>query len=181
MSAAVAAAAAASAAAHANRRNSSSTTAKKTNYMYTPNNYYRPFSPTPPYQSRYENNKRQDWNKFVQYLKNYHHGHGQPPLSLRLCNESHVLGFLKYLDQFGETKVHSVSCNYYGQAYSSVACSCPLKEAWSSLEGVVRRLRIAFEDYGGSPDTNPFGSLVVVSYLKDVKVSQAKARGIIIQ
>lgn len=173
MSAAVAAA---SAAAHANRRNSSATTTKKTNY--TPNNYYLSFSPTPPSHNRYEINKRHDWNKFVHYLKNHHHVHGQPPLSVRRCNGSHVLGYLKYLDQFGETKVHKISCNYYGQAYSSVACSCPLKEAWSSLQGVVGRLRVAFEDHGGSPDTNPFGSPVVCLYLKEVKVCQAKARGL---
>lgn len=173
MSAAVAAA---SAAAHANRRNST-TTAKKTNY--TPYSHYLSISSSSPCrQNRYETNKRQDWNKFVQYLKNHHHTHGQPPLSVRRCSGSHVLGFLKYLDQFGETKVHNVSCKYHGQAYSSVACCCPLKEAWSSLEGVVGRLRVAFEEHGGSPETNPFGSPVVWLYLKEVKVSQAKARGL---
>lgn len=174
MSAAVAAA---SAAAHAHRRNSAATnTTKKTNY--TPNNYYLSFSSSPPCHSRYEVHKRQDWNKFVQYMKNHHHSHGQPPLSVRRCTGTHVLGYLKYLDQFGETKVHKMCCKYYGQAYSSVACSCPLKEAWSSLEGVVGRLRVAFEDQGGSPETNPFGSPVVWLYLKEVKVCQAKARGI---
>ena len=171
MSAAVAAASAA-----ANYRRNSATTARKTNY--TPNNYYISFSPSPPRYNRYEINKRQDWNKFVHYLKNYHHGHGQPPMSVRRCSGSHVLGFLKYLDQFGGTKVHKMSCEYYGQAYSSVACSCPLKEAWTSLQSVVGRLRVAFEEYGGSPVTNPFGSSVVWLYLEEVKVSQAKARGL---
>ncbi|KAL8113365.1 hypothetical protein AgCh_020620 [Apium graveolens] len=172
-----AAVAAASAAAHAKRRNSTTTTTKKTNH--TPYIHHLSFPSSPPYHhNRYEIYKRQDWNKFVQYLKNHHHGHGQPPFSVRRCSGSHVLGYLKYLDQFGETKVHNVSCKYYGQAYSSVACSCPLKEEWSSLEGVVGRLRVAFEEHGGSPGTNPFGSPVVWLYLKEVKVCQAKARGL---
>ncbi|WOG89583.1 hypothetical protein DCAR_0208821 [Daucus carota subsp. sativus] len=171
MSAAVAAASAA-----ANRRNSATTTAKKTNYT-TPNNYYLSLSASPPCNNRYEIYKCQDWNKFLHYLKNYSQGRGQPPLSVRRCSGSHVLGFLKYLDQFGGTKVHKMSCEYYGQAYSSVACSCPLKEAWSSLQGVVGRLRVAFEEYGGSRETNPFGSPLVWLYLEEVKVAQAKARG----
>lgn len=176
MSAAVAAAAAAT---HANRRNSAASTTKKTSY--TPHNYYQLsfFTPLPPCHSRYEIIKRQDWNDFVQYLKNHHHAHGQPLLSVRRCSGPQVLGYLKYLDQFGGTKVHNTSCKYYGQAHSSVACSCPLKEAWSSLQGVVERLRAAFnQQYGGSPETNPFESPVVVLYLKEIRVSQAKARGL---
>ncbi|CBI22385.3 unnamed protein product, partial [Vitis vinifera] len=43
--------------------------------------------------SRYENQKRRDWNTFGQYLRNH-----RPPLSLSLCNGAHVLEFLRYLD-----------------------------------------------------------------------------------
>ncbi|CBI37128.3 unnamed protein product, partial [Vitis vinifera] len=49
--------------------------------------------------SRYENQKRRDWNTFGQYLKNH-----RPPLSLSRCSGAHVLEFLRYLDQFGKTK-----------------------------------------------------------------------------
>ncbi|XP_039685792.1 protein LIGHT-DEPENDENT SHORT HYPOCOTYLS 6 [Medicago truncatula] len=42
--------------------------------------------------SRYENQKRRDWNTFVQYLKNH-----RPPLSLSLCTGAHVLEFLREL------------------------------------------------------------------------------------
>ncbi|KAK1370314.1 ALOG domain-containing protein [Heracleum sosnowskyi] len=175
MSAAVVAAAAA---ALANRRNSSTstTTAKKSNY--NTNQHYLSYSPRPvPRHNRYEMQKRHDWNTFGQYLKNYHH-HGQSPMSMRRCSGSHVLDFLRYLDQFGETKVHNMSCEYYGEAYPPAACSCPLKQAWSSLDAVVGRLRVAFEEHGGSPETNPFGSPAVWLYLREVKECQAKARGL---
>lgn len=177
MSAAVAAAAAA---ALANRRNSAttSTTAKKSNY--NTNQHYFSYSPRPviPRHNRYEMQKRHDWNTFGQYLKNYHHHQGQSPMSMRRCSGSQVLDFLKYLDQFGETKVHNISCDYYGEAHPPAACSCPLKQAWSSLDAVVGRLRVAFEEHGGSPETNPFGSPAVWLYLRQVKECQAKARGL---
>ena len=51
--------------------------------------------------SRYENQKRRDWNTFGQYLRNH-----RPPLSLSRCGGAHVLEFLRYLDQFGKTKVY---------------------------------------------------------------------------
>lgn len=51
--------------------------------------------------SRYENQKRRDWNTFGQYLRNH-----RPPLSLSRCSGAHVLEFLRYLDQFGKTKVY---------------------------------------------------------------------------
>ncbi|KAG6436766.1 hypothetical protein SASPL_101668 [Salvia splendens] len=54
-------------------------------------------STAPP--SRYESQKRRDWNTFLQYLKNH-----KPPLTLARCSGAHVIEFLKYLDQFGKTK-----------------------------------------------------------------------------
>ncbi|KAH9625173.1 hypothetical protein KSS87_008775, partial [Heliosperma pusillum] len=50
--------------------------------------------------SRYESQKRRDWNTFNQYLRNH-----RPPLPMSLCSGAHVLEFLRYLDQFGKTKV----------------------------------------------------------------------------
>ncbi|MBA0784367.1 hypothetical protein Gotri_001951, partial [Gossypium trilobum] len=43
--------------------------------------------------SRYESQKRRDWNTFLQYLKNH-----KPPLTLSRCSGAHVIEFLKYLD-----------------------------------------------------------------------------------
>ncbi|KAF2290707.1 hypothetical protein GH714_015091 [Hevea brasiliensis] len=60
--------------------------------------------------SRYESQKRRDWNTFGQYLKNQ-----RPPVPLSQCNCNHVLDFLRYLDQFGKTKVHLQGCMFYGQ------------------------------------------------------------------
>ncbi|MCL7048972.1 hypothetical protein MKW94_011181 [Papaver nudicaule] len=56
-------------------------------------------SSSPPALSRYEIQKRRDWNTFGQYLKNH-----RPPLSLSRCSSAHVLEFLRYLDQFGKMK-----------------------------------------------------------------------------
>ena len=45
-------------------------------------------APTP---SRYESQKRRDWNTFGQYLRNQ-----SPPISLSNCNGKSVIDFLKY-------------------------------------------------------------------------------------
>ncbi|URD78296.1 hypothetical protein MUK42_05914 [Musa troglodytarum] len=100
--------------------------------------------------SRYESQKRRDWNTFVQYLRNH-----KPPLVLSRCSGAHVIEFLRYLDQFGKTK-----------------------QAWGSLDALVGRLRAAYEESGGSPDTNPFAARAIGIFLHDVRESQAKARGI---
>ncbi|RYR68610.1 hypothetical protein Ahy_A03g015086 isoform B [Arachis hypogaea] len=99
--------------------------------------------------SRYESQKRRDWNTFGQYLKNQ-----RPSVELAQCNCNHVLDFLRYLDQFGKTK------------------------AWGSLDALIGRLRAAYEENGGSPETNPFASSAIRVYLREVRDCQAKARGI---
>jgi len=66
-------------------------------------------SMTPQSPSRYEAQKRRDWNTFGHYLLNH-----RPPLSLAQCSGAHVLEFLRYLDQFGKTKVHGPACPFYG-------------------------------------------------------------------
>uniref|UniRef100_I1M3L7 ALOG domain-containing protein n=1 Tax=Glycine max TaxID=3847 RepID=I1M3L7_SOYBN len=121
-------------------------------------------SPTENYQqspgtlSRYESQKRRDWNTFGQYLKNQ-----RPPVPLSQCNCNHVLDFLRYLDQFGKTK-H--------------LAHAPFRQAWGSLDALIGRLRAAYEENGGSPETNPFASGSIRVYLKEIRECQAKARGI---
>ncbi|KAL3850577.1 hypothetical protein ACJIZ3_012459 [Penstemon smallii] len=128
--------------------------------------------PAPPL-SRYESQKRRDWNTFLQYLKNH-----KPPLSLARCSGAHVIEFLKYLDQFGKTKVHVTDCPYFGQPNPPAPCACPSKQAWGSLDAIIGRLRAAYEENGGRPESNPFGAKAVRIYLREVKESQAKARGV---
>lgn len=128
----------------------------------------------PPPLSRYESQKRRDWNTFGQYLKNQ-----RPPVNVTQCNCSHVLEFLQYLDQFGKTKVHLLGCVLYGQPDPSSPCACPLKQAWGSLDALIGRLRAAYEEHGGSPENNPFGNGDIRVYLRQVKECQAKARGIV--
>ncbi|KAE8647775.1 hypothetical protein Csa_003072 [Cucumis sativus] len=122
---------------------------------------------------RYESQKRRDWNTFGQYLKNH-----RPPLTLSRCSGAHILEFLRYLDQFGKTKVHTSSCPFFGHPQPPAPCPCPLRQAWGSLDALIGRLRAAFEENGGQPDTNPFGTRAVRLYLREVRESQAKARGI---
>ncbi|KAJ6689245.1 hypothetical protein OIU85_005627 [Salix viminalis] len=123
--------------------------------------------------SRYENQKRRDWNTFGQYLRNH-----RPPLSLSRCSGAHVLEFLRYLDQFGKTKVHTQLCPFFGYPNPPAPCPCPLRQAWGSLDALIGRLRAAFEEHGGKPENNPFGARAVRLYLREVRDSQSKARGI---
>ncbi|GMI82300.1 hypothetical protein HRI_001899300 [Hibiscus trionum] len=123
--------------------------------------------------SRYESQKRRDWNTFGQYLKNH-----RPPVALSHCNCNHVLDFLRYLDQFGKTKVHLHGCVFFGQPDPPAPCTCPLRQAWGSLDALIGRLRAAYEEHGGSPETNPFGNGAIRVYLREVRDCQAKARGI---
>ncbi|XP_041007895.1 protein LIGHT-DEPENDENT SHORT HYPOCOTYLS 4-like [Juglans microcarpa x Juglans regia] len=123
--------------------------------------------------SRYENQKRRDWNTFGQYLRNH-----RPPLSLSRCSGAHVLEFLRYLDQFGKTKVHTQLCPFFGHPNPPAPCPCPLRQAWGSLDALIGRLRAAFEEHGGKPEANPFGARAVRLYLREVRDSQSKARGV---
>ncbi|KAL5196822.1 hypothetical protein ABZP36_000334 [Zizania latifolia] len=59
--------------------------------------------------SRYESQKRRDWQTFTQYLAAH-----RPPLELRRCSGAHVIEFLRYLDRFGKTRVHEPPCQAYG-------------------------------------------------------------------
>ncbi|XP_051198499.1 protein G1-like1 [Lolium perenne] len=126
-----------------------------------------------PRPSRYESQKRRDWHTFGQYLRNH-----RPPLELGRCSGAHVLEFLRYLDQFGKTKVHANGCPFFGHPSPPAPCPCPLRQAWGSLDALVGRLRAAFEEHGGRPEANPFGARAVRLYLREVRDSQAKARGI---
>ncbi|KAL5170198.1 Protein LIGHT-DEPENDENT SHORT HYPOCOTYLS 6 [Glycine soja] len=123
--------------------------------------------------SRYESQKRRDWNTFLQYLQNH-----RPPLTLARCSGAHVIEFLKYLDQFGKTKVHVTGCPYFGHPNPPAPCTCPLKQAWGSLDALIGRLRAAYEENGGRPESNPFGARAVRTCLREVREGQAKARGI---
>lgn len=123
--------------------------------------------------SRYESQKRRDWATFGQYLRNH-----RPPLELARCSGAHVLEFLRYLDQFGKTKVHVMGCPFFGHPQPPAPCPCPLRQAWGSLDALVGRLRAAFEENGGLPEANPFGARAVRLYLREVRDTQAKARGI---
>ncbi|RVW40894.1 Protein light-dependent short hypocotyls 6 [Vitis vinifera] len=93
--------------------------------------------------SRYESQKRRDWNTFGQYLRNH-----RPPLALNRCSGANVLEFLRYLDQFGKTKVHTQMCPFFGHPHPPAPCPCPLRQAWGSLDALIGRLRAAFEENG---------------------------------
>ncbi|XP_058740610.1 protein LIGHT-DEPENDENT SHORT HYPOCOTYLS 1-like [Vicia villosa] len=124
--------------------------------------------------NRYECQKRRDWNTFCQYLRNH-----RPPLSASMCNGSHVLEFLHYLDQFGKTKVHNPNCPFFGMPTPPAPCPCPLRQAWGSLDALIGRLRAAYDQaVNGGNHVNPFGDGAVRFYLRDVRDFQSKARGV---
>ncbi|XP_021296567.1 disease resistance protein At4g27190-like [Herrania umbratica] len=123
--------------------------------------------------SRYESQKRRDWNTFSQYLRNH-----RPPLSLSKCSAAHVLEFLQYLDQFGKTPVHIQTCPFFGIPEPPAPCTCPLRQAWGSLDALIGRLSQAFEEHGGRREVNPFRARTVRIYLREVRDLQARARGL---
>ncbi|OQU83235.1 hypothetical protein SORBI_3005G094266, partial [Sorghum bicolor] len=133
----------------------------------------QPLVPSPLGLSRYESQKWRDWNTFLQYLQNH-----RPPLKLACCTGAHVIEFLRYLDQFGKTRVHLEGCDYFGQPNPPVPCACPLRQAWGSLDALIGRLRAGYEEFGGRPESNPFMAKDVRIYLRDVREAQAKASGI---
>ncbi|KAK8669208.1 hypothetical protein V6N13_106644 [Hibiscus sabdariffa] len=107
----------------------------------------------PPPLSRYESQKMRDWITFAQYLRNR-----RPP--------------------FGKTKVHLQGCVFFGQPEPSGRCTCSLRQAWGSLDALIGRLHAAYEENDGSRKTNPFANAAIRIYLREVRDSQAKARGI---
>ncbi|KAG6658049.1 hypothetical protein I3843_04G122400 [Carya illinoinensis] len=124
--------------------------------------------------SRYESQKRRDWTTFGLYLKNQ-----RPPVPVSQCDCSHVLNYLRYIDQFGKTKVHHQGCLFFGQSEPPAPCNCPLRQAWGSLDALIGRLRAAFnEENGGSHEANPFASGEIRVYLREIREYQAKARGL---
>ncbi|KAE8707804.1 Protein LIGHT-DEPENDENT SHORT HYPOCOTYLS 3 [Hibiscus syriacus] len=143
------------------------------NSTLTPTSTTTATLPAPSTPSRYENQKRRDWNTFCQYLRNH-----RPPLSLSMCSGAHVLEFLRYLDQFGKTKVHNQTCPFFGLPNPPAPCPCPLRQAWGSLDALIGRLRAAYEEHGGRPEGNPFGARAVRIFLREVRDFQSKARGV---
>lgn len=74
--------------------------------------------------------------------------------------------------------MHLHGCTFFGMPDPPAPCSCPLRQAWGSLDALIGRLRAAYEEHGGSPESNPFGNGTIRVYLREVKDCQAKARGI---
>nr|CAB3451893.1 unnamed protein product [Digitaria exilis]CAB3455653.1 unnamed protein product [Digitaria exilis] len=102
-----------------------------------------------PRPSRYESQKRRDWQTFTRYLSLR-----RPPLHLRQCSGAHAVEFLRHLDRYGKTRVHEPPCPSYGGGASSLApeaepCQCPRRQAWGSLDALVGRLRAAFDERHG--------------------------------
>ncbi|URE06212.1 hypothetical protein MUK42_19318 [Musa troglodytarum] len=120
--------------------------------------------------SRYEAQKRRDWNT-TSGTKGRRAGAGG-------CGGAQVIEFLRYLDQFGKTKVHAPGCAFFGRPTPPAPCPCPLRQAWGSLDALIGRLRAAYEESGGKPEANPFAARAVRFYLREIRESQAKARGV---
>ncbi|KGN65964.1 protein LIGHT-DEPENDENT SHORT HYPOCOTYLS 4 [Cucumis sativus] len=177
MSAAVAAAAAAALSRRTSSSSSSSTTITRSSSDSFYSHYYPSVSVSvrpQPLVSRYDCLKRRDWNRFRQYLRSR-----SPTLSLACCSGSNVVEFLSYLDRLGQSKIHGATCPSFGHRYPvDPYCDCPTQQPWTTLVALIGRLRVAFEENGGNPVTNPFNTVVVKVYLNKVKDSQETSRGI---
>ncbi|KAK2984502.1 hypothetical protein RJ640_016888 [Escallonia rubra] len=57
-----------------------------------------------------------------------------------------------------ETVVHAHPCPFFGHPSIPAPCPCPLRQVWVSLDALIGRLRVAFEENGGKPKSNPFGT-----------------------
>ena len=123
--------------------------------------------------SRYESQKRRDWNTFLQYLENR-----KPPLTLAGCRDNHVTEFLRYLDQFGKIMLHRTLCPVFGNPESPDPCTCLLRHSSAWFEPLIVRLRSAYEEHGGLPESNPFTDTALKVYLREFDHCSAKARGI---
>ncbi|XP_075499410.1 protein LIGHT-DEPENDENT SHORT HYPOCOTYLS 9-like [Primulina tabacum] len=84
-------------------------------------------------------------------------------------------------NQFGKTKVHLQGCVFFGRPDPPEPCTCPLRQAWGSLDALIGRLRSGYEKNCGSPERNPFGNGSIRAYLREVKECQAQARGIVLK
>nr|GMD86151.1 protein LIGHT-DEPENDENT SHORT HYPOCOTYLS 1-like [Ipomoea batatas] len=85
---------------------------------------------------------------------------------------------LEHVLPFGKTKVHNQNCPFFGVPNPPAPCPCPLRQAWGSLDALIGRLRAAYEEHGGRPESNPFGARAVRLFLRDVRDFQSKSRGI---
>ncbi|KAL2490431.1 Protein LIGHT-DEPENDENT SHORT HYPOCOTYLS 6 [Abeliophyllum distichum] len=104
------------------------------------------------------------------------------PSILQISNLQHIANTktinLGFMYQFRKTKVHTQLCPFFGHPNPPAPCPCPLRQTWDSLDALIGRLRAAYEENGGKPETNPFGARAVRLYLREVPDSQSKARGI---
>ncbi|KAK2634588.1 hypothetical protein Ddye_029380 [Dipteronia dyeriana] len=165
MSAAVAAAAAA---AYSSSRNTRRTTAQNQTENYQYSVLRRPAVVVSKLGGRYETQKRKDWDSFLEYLRQR-----SPTLVVSCCSGAHVIEFVKYcLDQ--KTRVqHTVTCPLLLGQSQSDPCPCPTGQVyWGSIDALIGRLRVAFEEMVGQAKANignPFRAPEVRLYLRQLK------------
>ncbi|CAG7903292.1 unnamed protein product [Brassica rapa] len=96
--------------------------------------------PNSPALSRYESQKRRDWNTLERQR-------------------------FMHMDVFSSDKLNQQD-------------SVTVHQAWGSLDALIGRLRAAYEENGGFPERNPFAGGGIRVFLREVRDSQAKARGV---
>ncbi|KAF3956679.1 hypothetical protein CMV_018221 [Castanea mollissima] len=96
-------------------------------------------SPAPP--TRYESQKRRDWNTFGQYLKNQ-----RCASTPAMCSGTHEIKLSRLLYLLAQINVHNTGCPYFGHPNPRAS----LKQGESSSTGVKRRvLVLVFPTYRG--------------------------------
>lgn len=104
---------------------------------------------------------------------------GQP--SLKNVGPVEVRQFLIYKDRSGRTVVHDQFCPLLG-TYKKESCECRVGLTSMSLSNLISSLKVLFEQEGRGTSWNmqfrggnPAASPLVLSYLKFIKETQAKA------
>lgn len=104
-------------------------------------------------------------------------------VTLATATPVHVLAYLvnKDLGTKINTVVHLRACPELGSR-TRVACKCPVRMNWSSLDSLIGRVRRIFNDSGRTTDWvpesasgNPCASYPVKEYLKAIKREQSMA------
>ena len=103
------------------------------------------------------------------------------PKSLSSALPIYVVAFLVWKDRGGKTKVHKSACPAVSRP--GIACSCPKRLAFGTVDSLIGKLRAIFVEHGRGSEwhsllgvENPAACRSVKAYLADVREEQLKAR-----
>jgi len=106
----------------------------------------------------------------------------EEPKVMSNCTPEDIRQFLVWKDCFGKTQVHKLDCRYFGSSVRGDPCTCPLRLAAGTVEGMINTLIRLFDDHGFgrvwdsvSLIGNPACAPLVRNYLKLIREEQAQS------